>query len=243
MERLSYVELQNLASDVEILGQENDSGTESRQKSHGTLKEQSPSRLWRFGVPGVLLTIPTLYAMLLGIVASLHNQKQSEFGDSTIALYRAEKGSTLGALEFLSNSQTTISAFINLVIFGYIHVWTCGIAVIWCLSPLGGQAALRSIDLFQNSTTTQIHAMHYLGSNISNMNPLYQGDSRGDVGMFMGGNAGEDFIFNLRNMVASVFSTPDVLISHANGSSDDFGTALQNLGGKWQAARLGQQDL
>lgn len=206
--------------------------------------------------------------MLLGIVASLNNKKQDEFGDNvrevlqvastlwpisfaavlgpflrTIALYWAEKGSTLGALEFLSNSQTTISAVINLVTYGYTYFWTFGIVVIWCLSPLGGQAALRSVDVVPNSTTTQIPAMHYLGSNISDMNPLYQSIPGGDLGIFEGGNAREDFIFNLRNMVASVFSTPDVLISHANGSSDAFNTAVQTLGGRWQAARLGQQDL
>ncbi|KAL2678790.1 hypothetical protein Neosp_009541 [[Neocosmospora] mangrovei] len=206
--------------------------------------------------------------VLLGIVASLHKQEQSEFGDNvrevlqvaslfwpilfaavlgpflrTVALYRAEKGSTLGALEFLSNSQTTFSALINFVTFGYTYAWTFGIVFIWCLSPLGGQAALRSIDVFPNSTTTQIPAIHYLGSNISDMNPLYLPSSGGDRGMFMGGGAQEDFIFNLRNMVASVFSTPDVLISHANGSSDGFDTAVETLGGKWQAARLGQRDL
>lgn len=206
--------------------------------------------------------------MLLGIVASLHNQEQSEFGDNvrevlrvastfwpilfaavlgpflrTVALYRAEKGSTLGALEFLSNSQTTISALINFVTFGYTYAWTFGIVFIWCLSPLGGQAALRSIDVFPSSTTTQIPAMHYLGSNISDMNPLYLPSSGGDRGIFMGGDAQEDSIFNLRNMVASVFSTPDVLVSHANGSSDGFDTAVETLGGKWQAARLGQRDL
>lgn len=60
MSRPSYVELQSLASDAEIPGQ--DADIDYRQKSHGTLKEQSPSRLWRFGVPGVLLAIPIAYA-------------------------------------------------------------------------------------------------------------------------------------------------------------------------------------
>ncbi|EEU43374.1 uncharacterized protein NECHADRAFT_45002, partial [Fusarium vanettenii 77-13-4] len=207
--------------------------------------------------------------VLLGIVASLHNQEESSFGNNvrealqvastlwpisfaavlgpflkTLALYRAEKGSTLGSLEFLSTSQTTISAFINLALFGGTHLWTFAIAAIWCLSPLGGQAAVRSIGLFPNSTTVQIPAMHYLGSNISDMNPFYLGgNTEGDMGIFQMAGTREEFIFNLRNTVASVFSTPDVLISNANGSSDGFDNAVQNLGGKWQAARIGQQDL
>ncbi|RTE76739.1 hypothetical protein BHE90_008813 [Fusarium euwallaceae] len=44
-------------------------------------------------------------------------------------------------------------------------------------------------------------------------------------------------------MVAAVFSTRDVLISHANGSSDGFDNAVQTFGGRWQAARIGQRDL
>ncbi|KAH7268225.1 hypothetical protein B0J15DRAFT_441376 [Fusarium solani] len=268
MPRPSYVELQNLASDAETPGQDNDASSEFQKKPHRTLKEQSPSRFWTIGVPGVLLTIPILYTVLLGIVASLHNQKESSFGNDvrealqvastlwpisfaavlgpflkTLALYRAEKGSTLGALEFLSTSQTTISAFINLALFGGTHVWTFAIVAIWCLSPLGGQAAVRSIGLFPNSTTIQIPAMHYLGSNISDMNPLYQGNSEGDRSPFLGAAVREEFIFNLRNNVAAVFSTPDVLLSHANGSSDGFDSAVQSLGGRWQAARIVQQDL
>ncbi|RSL94909.1 hypothetical protein CEP52_012358 [Fusarium oligoseptatum] len=253
MARPSYVELQSLASDAETPGQENDASSEPHEKPHRTLKEQSPSRLWTIGVPGLLLAIPILYTVLLGIVASLHNQKESSFGNNvrealqvastlwpisfaavlgpflrTMALYRAEKGSTLGALEFLSTSQTTFSAFINLALFGGTHVWTFAVVAIWCLSPLGGQAAVRSIGLFPNSTTTKIPAMHYLG---------------GDMGIFLNANVREEFIFNLRNNVASVFSTPDVLVCHANGSSDGFDVAVQGLGGKWQAARIGQEDL
>ncbi|RMJ17774.1 hypothetical protein CDV36_002556 [Fusarium kuroshium] len=268
MGRQSYVELQSLASDAELPGQENHAGIESHQKARGTLKEQSPPLLLRIGVPGVLLTIPILYSVLLGIVASLHNQKESPFGNSvretlqvastlwpisfaavlgpflkTMALYRAEKGSTLGALEFLSTSQTTISAFVNLALFGYTHVWTFGIVIIWCLSPLGGQAAVRSIGLFPNSTTAQIPAMQYFGSNISDMNPLYGTLGAGFGGVLKWTTAKPNTIFDLRNIVASVFSTPDVLVCHANGSSDGFDAAVQTLGGKWQAARLGQRDL
>ncbi|KAJ4315974.1 hypothetical protein N0V84_008108 [Fusarium piperis] len=202
------------------------------------------------------------------MVASLHNQKESSFGNNvretlqvastlwpisfaavlgpflkTMALYRAEKGSTLGALEFLSTSQTTMSAFINLALFGGTYFWTVAIVVIWCLSPLGGQAAVRSIGLFPNSTIIQIPAMHYLGSNISDMNPFYRGGfPEGDMGIFRNIGIREELIFNLRNNIASVFSTPDVLVSHADGSSDGFDDAVQRLGGKWQAARVGQQD-
>ncbi|RSL84909.1 hypothetical protein CEP51_003623 [Fusarium floridanum] len=259
MARPSYVELQSLASDAETPGQENDASSEP----HRTLKEQSPSRLWTIGVPGLLLAIPILYtgtsySDLVPLVgcklisdqsywASWHpstTRKRARLGITTMALYRAEKGSTLGALEFLSTSQTTFSAFINLALFGGTHVWTFAVVAIWCLSPLGGQAAVRSIGLFPNSTTTKIPAMHYLGSNISDMNPFYQGGlTGGDMGIFLNANVREEFIFNLRNNVASVFSTPDVLVCHANGSSDGFDVAVQRLGGKWQAARIGQEDL
>ncbi|KAJ4168983.1 hypothetical protein NW754_010915 [Fusarium falciforme] len=86
--------------------------------------------------------------------------------------------------------------------------------------------------------------MHYLGSNISDMNPYYlAGSTGGDMGIFQMAGVREEFIFNLRNNVAAVFSTPDVLLSHANGSSDSFDSAVQSLGGRWQAARIVQQDL
>lgn len=206
----------------------------------------------------------------MGIVASLHNKTESSFGNNvrevlqvastvwpisfaavigpflrTLALYKAEKGSTLGTLEFLSSSQTTASAFLNLALLGGTQVWTYAIVVIWGLSPLGGQAALRSLSLLPNSSTIETPAIHYLGSNLSDLNPLYGAgiySGEGDWGIFYFNGFYEDFVFDYRKLISAAFSTPYITVSHANGSSENFDKAVEILGGKWEAARMGHRD-
>ncbi|KAJ4258907.1 hypothetical protein NW762_007994 [Fusarium torreyae] len=65
----------------------------------------------------------------------------------------------------------------------------------------------------------------------------------GDMWIFDSGPGSREFIFNLRNNFGSVFSTPDVLVSHSNGSSDYFEDTVHTIGSAWQAARLGRRDI
>lgn len=203
---------------------------------------------------------------LIGCVAYVWGKEQSDFGDTimellqvastlwpisfaavlgpflkTVALYRAEKGSTLGSLEFLLTSQTTAAAMKNLVMLGPIQIWTICVVLVWSLSPLGGQAAVRSLHLHPNVATTETPVLHYLGGNISDLNLFY--NSTGDMGIFMSGSGKAQLISEMRAIVAASFLTTDAAVTHANGSSVKFDTVVESLGGRQPAARLAQRDL
>ncbi|KAI8685427.1 hypothetical protein NCS55_00214900 [Fusarium keratoplasticum] len=238
---------------------------ENPQKIPRTLKEWAPSWFWRVGVSILLIAIPVGYIILVAMVAYLNNKEQSSFGDDvlevlqvastlwpisfaavagpclkTLALHRAERGSSIASLEFLLTSQTTVAAFKNIFTVRHITAWSIGIALVWCLSPLGGQAAVRSLHLQPISAVTEVPALYYLGSNISDFNFFYNGS--GDIGVFAGGSVRSSLISEFRSAILASFYMPDTLISHANGSTDGFDSAITALGGPSQAARLGQRD-
>ncbi|KAK2609172.1 hypothetical protein QQS21_002254 [Conoideocrella luteorostrata] len=232
-----------------------------------TLKESAPSWLWRAGISVLLLIIPLAYIVLISIIFYLNGREQSSFGDNvlqilqiastlwpisfaavmgpflkTLALHQAEKGSSLGSLEFLLTSQTTVAAFKNLFARRNIQTWTVGITLAWCISPLGGQAAVRSLSLRPASTSLEIPAAYYPGGNVSDLNLLFEtNDGMGFP--FMGASAYASRISDMRSAVVASFFGPAVVVSHSNGSSDKFSTAVEALRGTQQAARLGQRDL
>ncbi|KAK5139279.1 hypothetical protein LTR04_003721 [Oleoguttula sp. CCFEE 6159] len=75
----------------------------------------------------------------------------------TTALFMAEKGATLGTLESLIASQTLWKAFGSQLAMRRSAVVGAHVLLLWCLSPLGGQAALRLLevkDLSQIGNTT-----------------------------------------------------------------------------------------
>jgi hypothetical protein len=199
------------------------------------------------------------------MIAYLHNKEQSSFGDAvievllitstlwpvtfaavigpslkSIALLKAERGTTLASLEFLLTSQTTATAILNLMTLKRIKELTAlVIAAVWLLGPLGGQAALRSICIQQNPITTQTPALYYLGNNQSEIESYYL--SGAYVHMGVSGRAYT--IAGMRSIISAAFSNPDILVSHANGSSPSFDNAIKELGGKSQASRSGYRDL
>lgn len=202
------------------------------------------------------------------MVAYLDNREQSSFGDNvlevlqvastlwpisfaavagpclkTLALHGAEKGSSLASLEILLTSQTTVAAFKNLFMLRHIRIWTISVALLWCLSPLGGQAAVRSLHLEPNSEVSEVPALYYMGSNISDYNFFFNSTTSGIAGVFTGASAQNSLIADYRSAILASFSRPDILVSHANGSSDGFDDAIASVGGAIQAARLGQRDL
>ncbi|KAI8723114.1 hypothetical protein NCS52_00166400 [Fusarium sp. LHS14.1] len=237
---------------------------EDPQKTPRTLKEWAPSRFWRVGVSILLITIPVAYIILVAMVAYLNNKEQSPLGDDvlkllqiastlwpisfaavagpclkTLALHRAEQGSSIASLKFLLTSQTTVAAFKNIFTVRHITVWSIGIAFVWCLSPLGGQAAVRSLHLQLISTVTEVPALYYLGSNISDLNLNLSIDRS----VFSGDSAQNSLIPKFQSAIITSFYMPDTITSHANGSTDGFDSAIATLGGKSQAARLGRRDL
>ncbi|KAH6954189.1 hypothetical protein DER45DRAFT_525100 [Fusarium avenaceum] len=241
---------------------------EKEERTLPTLKECSPPWIWRVGVHAILLVVPIAYLVLLGVVGRLGGQKRNSFGDNvlevlqlastlwpisfaavlgpflkTLALFRAEKGTTVGSLEFLLTGQTTVAAFKNLFTVQYIRIWTVGIVAVWCFSPLGGQAVVRSMHLEPNTESTEIAATHYFSQVPLKILDDYSTNLTGDVNAFALGSRQLSLIAEFRRIVLAAFSGPDISISHANGSSDGFEEALARIGGSPQAARLGRQDI
>ncbi|KAL6920462.1 hypothetical protein FSST1_004488 [Fusarium sambucinum] len=229
-----------------------------------SLRQSSPSWLMRVGFSIPLLIIPIAYTILLVIMGYLHGKRQSSFGDTvlevisvastlwpilfaavlgpllkTIALFRAERGSTLGSLEFLLTSQTTASALKNFITMGWIGSWVIVVLSVWSLSPLGGQAALRSLHRQQNPTWMEIPAAYYLGNNRSEIHQYY----RDGASVFSGASAMESLISDMRTILSASFSKQDTLVSHANSSSPYYNNTIADLGGQWEASRSGRKDL
>ncbi|EMT74579.1 hypothetical protein FOC4_g10000702 [Fusarium odoratissimum] len=176
---------------------------------------------------------PILFAVVLGPLLK------------SIALFCVERGSALGSLEFLLlkavllTSQTTASALKNILTTGWIGSWAICVIAVWSLSPLGGQATLRSLGLQQNPMFTELPATYYLGNNKSEIYQYY----RSGASVFIGASAEQSMISDMRTVLSASFSTQDVLVSHANTSSSHYNDIIADLGGKWEASCRGRGDL
>ncbi|RBR25712.1 uncharacterized protein FIESC28_01465 [Fusarium coffeatum] len=250
------------------ISERSDSSEAENKVTAGTaqsLRQSAPSLLRRVGAPIALLLVPTLYIVLVSMVFYFHNKEQSSFGDTvieilqiastlwpvtfaavlgpflkTVALLKAERGTTLTSLEFLLTSQTTAAALVNLLTLRRIkEVTAVVVAAVWLLGPLGGQAALRSIHIQHNINTTQTPALHYLGNNQSEIEAYY---SHGAY-VHYGASIRSNFIAGMRGIYSAPFSSPDILVLHANTSSPNFDNVIKELGGTAQAPRLGYRDL
>ncbi|KAK2684672.1 hypothetical protein QWA68_016327 [Fusarium oxysporum] len=236
--------------------------------AHLPLGKSSPPRILRIGTPVLLLVVPLTYIVLLGIVASLHNKKKSSFGENTLealqlaatlwpisfaavigpflktlALFSAERGTTLGSLEFLLTGQTTVSTLKNLFTLRLIRIWTLSITALWCLSPVGGQAVVRSLGSRTDTQSTNIPAVHYFSQTPLLATSDYSSTGlQGDMNAFNGGTGTMSEIGAFRRTVLAAFSASEILLSHANISSPQFENVVKKLGGTPQAVRLGQQD-
>ncbi|KAF5710510.1 hypothetical protein FGLOB1_5449 [Fusarium globosum] len=232
------------------------------------LGQASPPRILRIGTPALLLVVPLTYVVLLGIVASLHNKKKSSFGEDTLealqlaatlwpisfaaiigpflktlALFSAERGTSLGSLEFLLTGQTTVSTLKNLFTLRIIRIWTLSIAALWCLSPLGGQAVVRSLGSRINTQTINVPAVHYFSQVPLMATGGYSSTGfEGDTNAFNGGTYTAETISAFRRTVLAALSASEILLSHANISSPQFKIVVEKLGGTPRAVRLGQQD-
>jgi hypothetical protein len=60
-----------------------------------------------------------------------------------VARYYAEQGMKLGVLELLLASQTVWGTFESQVLLRRFTLFSAHLSLLWCLSPLGGQASLR----------------------------------------------------------------------------------------------------
>jgi hypothetical protein len=89
---------------------------------------------------------------------------------TVIASWMLERSITIGRLEYLLGSRSLGSAFISLIKLRIINILVPVILVVWCLSPLGGQASLRAVSSdvsYTNSSTD----FYYLDNN-NNTTPI-----------------------------------------------------------------------
>ncbi|KAF5562976.1 hypothetical protein FPHYL_5401 [Fusarium phyllophilum] len=121
---------------------------------------------------------------------------------------------------------------------GWIGNWAIGVIAVWSLSPLGGQAALRSLRLHQNPTFAEIPATYYLGNNRSIIYQFY----RNGAEVFQGSSGAQSFISDMRTVLSASFLTQDVRVSHANTSSPRYNETITGVGGKWEASRYDSDD-
>ncbi|KAM5347665.1 hypothetical protein ACJ41O_007489 [Fusarium nematophilum] len=228
--------------------------SQDERKAPQTLKASAPSWFWRVGVPATLITIPLAYISLIIMVVYLRNKTQSPFGDNVMEVLQV--ASTLWLISFAAVMGPFLKtlalhcarkglpwAFKNLVTIRHMQVWTLGVALLWCPSHLGGQAAVRSLSLQPSSIRLETPALYYHGGNVSDLNMFYSSSIDTDTGTFAGASGANTLISDMRSSIVSLFFTPGVLASHSNGSSDKFEAVIETLGGRQQAVQVGQRDL
>jgi hypothetical protein len=110
--------------------------------------------------------------------------------------------------------------------------WPILLILVWSLSPVGGQGALRAMDLKQNTTTMEYHLSSYPKNNLSVFaNTLFNNhDSFGATNQYQA-------------LRSAVFSAQDISLLQTNGSSNGFSRAVQNAGGASEAVRVTKRDL
>jgi hypothetical protein len=83
---------------------------------------------------------------------------------TVLASWKLERSITIGLLECLLGSRSLGSAFLSLVKLRIFNIWVPAILSVWCLSPLGGQASLRSVSSLVSYTASSMD-FYYLDSN------------------------------------------------------------------------------
>lgn len=90
----------------------------------------------------------------------------------TVARYYAERGTQLGVLEMLLASQTVWGTFESQVLLRHFTVVGAHLFLLWCLSPLGGQASLRILETAMHSRASAGDPIVYLPTGAMNGNAL-----------------------------------------------------------------------
>jgi hypothetical protein len=106
--------------------------------------------------------------------------------------------------------------------------------LVWSLSPIGGQGALRATTLSTNVRTRDLTLSSYPFSNLS----AYTHN------IFESGDSGSLTMINRYVAPAqAAFATQDLGLHHANQSSNGFTAAVKQAGGLEEAVRITQRDL
>jgi hypothetical protein len=167
------------------------------------------------------------------------------------ALHYAEHGVKLGVRQSPSLSLLDISSHIadtgivlhepnagkhllSCVTLRIISMLSIVLVVMWSLSPIGGQGALRALSLTENATSHEYPIMSYPNNNLS----AFEG------GPFnSGASGGASLINQFRAPIGAVFSTQDIALLHSSNASQAFESTVQRLGGMQEAIKSTQRDL
>jgi hypothetical protein len=114
-----------------------------------------------------------------------------------LAAWKLERGSKVRSLEQLIGSRTVFSTVTTRVSLRSLNVLGSALALLWALSPLGGQSALRVID-------TGFKTLH------SNSSVLYfdTGAKSDFAEWFDGSNAGVDATSTALALLNSMYTAP-----------------------------------
>lgn len=104
-------------------------------------------------VEQIILLGPTLFPLAFAALGGRSLKK--------IALWKAERGTTLGFLEHMIGSQSLVATVGHAITLHSLNVLTIGLLLLWALSPLGGQSALRLMQE-TNSTITNTRPVFYV---------------------------------------------------------------------------------
>jgi len=106
--------------------------------------------------------------------------------------------------------------------------------LVWALSPLGAQGALKAATLSESIKTLDYNLSSYPISDLK----AYEN------GTFNTGVAGLAFLKNQYQAPAwAAFASQDLGLHHANGSSNGFAAVLEKAGGPEEAAIITRRDL
>jgi len=85
----------------------------------------------------------------------------------SIALYRAQQGTQLQVLDMLLTSRT-VGGMLKYLIFSFrFSLGLLLLVLLWCFSPLGGQAILRAAELQSNAKTVGQPVVYFPIANIT----------------------------------------------------------------------------
>jgi len=128
---------------------------------------------------------------------------------SALGAWKLEQQVAVGLLESLLASRSLASVVVSLFKLRIFTIWTPLILLVWCLSPLGGQASLRMVGLAR-SETHSFHDVYYLDTN-----------SGFPIAMDNSNDQTEDYSWNwpVKSAFVAALASPG---SSKNGSQDIF---------------------
>jgi len=134
----------------------------------------------------------------------------------------------------LLTSQTLTSTLRSCFSLRILSFWPLLLILIWALSPIGGQAALRAIESEPDIVVSEYPLISYATSN--NLSIFLSS------AMNIPAN-GAELKGSMRASIAAVFTAHDSTLSHANGSSEGFVNSVNQGGGDEQVVKSCRRDL